>query len=237
MLRIIICDDDFAFMEVLHQHLNKIFLKREIEIEIRKYKSGPEFLHDLKISPEFQILFLDIDMPEINGIDLAAQLKKLKVRPYLIFVSSVESMVYQSFRVNPFWFIRKRFLEIELPEAIDALLKEMRLHLDETVTLQANHKLYSIQPKSICYVECINKTLNIFFENKAKNFSIQYTLSALERILIPYGFIRVHKGFLVNYRYIFSINRTGIILDSGESIPVSKYRLQEIKQEYGRLLC
>ena len=74
-------------------------------------------------------------MPETNGIDLAVSLKAYEIKPYLIFVSTVESLVYQTFKVNPFWFIRKRFCESELPEVITALLADMRIHLLETITL------------------------------------------------------------------------------------------------------
>lgn len=93
-------------------------------------------------------------MPETNGIDLAVSLKAYEIKPYLIFVSTVESLVYQTFKVNPFWFIRKRFCESELPEVITALLADMRIHLLETITLNCAHSIYTLHPLSICYVEC-----------------------------------------------------------------------------------
>ena len=96
-------------------------------------------------------------MPETNGIDLAVSLKAYEIKPYLIFVSTVESLVYQTFKVNPFWFIRKRFCESELPEVITALLADMRIHLLETITLNCAHSIYTLHPLSICYVECQNK--------------------------------------------------------------------------------
>ncbi len=87
-------------------------------------------------------------MPETNGIDLAVSLKAYEIKPYLIFVSTVESLVYQTFKVNPFWFIRKRFCESELPEVITALLADMRIHLLETITLNCAHSIYTLHPLS-----------------------------------------------------------------------------------------
>ena len=167
-------------------------------------------------------------MPETNGIDLAVSLKAYEIKPYLIFVSTVESLVYQTFKVNPFWFIRKRFCESELPEVITALLADMRIHLLETITL---HSIYTLHPLSICYVECQNKILHIHYANPVQNISIPYTLSSLEKELLPYGFLRVHKGFLVNYRYIFTINRQDIQLDNGDHIPVSKHRVDPYEDQ------
>ena len=170
-------------------------------------------------------------MHETNGIDLAVSLKAYEIKPYLIFVSTVESLVYQTFKVNPFWFIRKRFCESELPEVITALLADMRIHLLETITLNCAHSIYTLHPLSICYVECQNKILHIHYANPVQNISIPYTLSSLEKELLPYGFLRVHKGFLVNYRYIFTINRQDIQLDNGDHIPVSKHRVDPYEDQ------
>ena len=87
-------------------------------------------------------------MPETNGINLAVSLKAYEIKPYLIFVSTVESLVYQTFKVNPFWFIRKRFCESELPEVITALLADMRIHLLETITLNCAHSIYTLHALS-----------------------------------------------------------------------------------------
>ena len=236
-MKIFICDDDQIFVEKFAQLVTEGFQKQQIDTEIHTFFSAAPLIDAFQKKQPCDILFLDIDMPDTNGIDLAVSLKEYEIKPYLIFVSTVESLVYQTFKVNPFWFIRKRFCETELAEVIAAFLADMRIHLHDTLTLNCAHSIYTIHPRNICYVECQNKILHIHYENPAQDLSIPYTLSALEKELLPYGFLRVHKGYLVNYHYIFTINRQDIQLDNGEHIPVSKHRVQEIRQEYGRLLC
>ncbi len=236
-MHIFICDDDGVFTENFSELLKKELKKHRTEADIHIFLSAAALTEAFQRNQPCDVLFLDIDMPQTNGIDLAVSLKEYESKPYLIFVSTVESLVYQTFKVNPFWFIRKRFCESELSEVITALLTDMRIHLRETITLSCAHSIYTLHPLDICYVECQNKILHIYHENPAQDLSIPYTISALEGELLPYGFLRVHKGFLVNYRYIFTINRQDIQLDNGEHIPVSKHRVQEIRKEYGRLLC
>lgn len=75
------------------------------------------------------------------------------------------------------------------------------------------------------------KSCTFINANPVQNISIPYTLSSLEKELLPYGFLRVHKGFLVNYRYIFTINRQDIQLDNGDHIPVSKHRVDPYEDQ------
>lgn len=131
----------------LQNWLNKNYINiRLIQTSIPFYPSALTDAFQKK--QPCDILFLDIDMPETNGIDLAVSLKAYEIKPYLIFVSTVESLVYQTFKVNPFWFIRKRFCESELPEVITALLADMRIHLLETITLNCAHSIYTLHPLS-----------------------------------------------------------------------------------------
>lgn len=236
-MNIFICDDDAIFADKFSKIVQKSMSQHQIHPEIRIFLSPAELLDAFSQAAPCDVLFLDIDMPHMNGLDLAFSLKAYTEKPYLIFVSSVESLVYQSFKVNPFWFIRKRFCETELEEVIHALLADMQMHLSDTISINCSHSLYKIYPKKICYIECQNKTLHIHYAENPQILSIPYTLSAIEKQLTPYGFLRVHKGFLVNYHYIFTLNRQSIILDNGDTIPISKYRLQEVRRAYGRLLC
>lgn len=230
-MHIFICDDDRIFADKFAELVKEELHKHQIDTDIHTFLSASALTDAFQKKQPCDILFLDIDMPETNGIDLAVSLKAYEIKPYLIFVSTVESLVYQTFKVNPFWFIRKRFCESELPEVITALLADMRIHLLETITLNCAHSIYTLHPLSICYVECQNKILHIHYANPVQNISIPYTLSSLEKELLPYGFLRVHKGFLVNYRYIFTINRQDIQLDNGEHTPVSKHRVDPYEDQ------
>lgn len=231
-----ICDDDRSFGILLKKYISEYFQDSAISVTLDVFSDSEALFLALRQKVSYQILFLDIDMPGLNGIDLAKRVRHLKHTPYFIFVSGVETMVFQSFTVNPFWFVRKRLWKKELKEALASLKKELLDHENHLISLTVGTSIYKIDILSLLYVECTDKVLHFHYPFPENNLDIKYKLSDLEELLAPMGFIRVHKGYLVNYRCIFNIDRSGILLDNGELIPVSKYRLQEIKQLYGSLI-
>lgn len=236
-IRAAVCDDDKKFALLLKNYIQKYFQKGTLLISLDVYSDSQELFHVLHSGKIlYQVLFLDIDMPGLNGLDLARQLKNMQDQPYFIFISGVESMVFQAFIVNPFWFVRKRLWKAELSHALSSLRKEFLSKEECYVPLSAGQTIYRLDIHALMYVECTDKTLHFHYRLQGQDTAIHYKMSDLEDLLAPYGFIRVHKGYLVNYRSIFYIDRSGIRLDNGEIVPVSKYRLQEIKQLYGSLL-
>ena len=233
-----ICDDDQQFTLLLKNYILDYFKLSDIEITLDVFSDSQVFLEKLR-SPDlnYDLMFLDIDMPGLNGLDLASEIKHIEQKqPYFIFVSGMESMVFKTFRVNPFWFVRKRLWKKELPLALSALKKELRTSEENLLSIEVGTSIYKIDTSSLIYIECTDKILHFHYKHPEKDCDIRYKLSDLEKLLTDRGFIRIHKGFLVNYRFIFNIERSGIQLDNGTTLPVSKYRLQEIKELYGRLI-
>ena len=101
-MHIFICDDDRIFADKFAELVKKELHKHQIDTDIHTFLSASALTDAFQKKQPCDILFLDIDMPETNGIDLAVSLKAYEIKPYLIFVSTVESLVYQTFKVNPF---------------------------------------------------------------------------------------------------------------------------------------
>ena len=102
-MHIFICDDDRIFANKFAELVKEELHKHQIDTDIHTFLSASALTDAFQKKQPCDILFLDIDMPETNGIDLAVSLKAYEIKPYLIFVSTVESLVYQTFKVNPFW--------------------------------------------------------------------------------------------------------------------------------------
>ena len=232
-----ICDDDPQFALQLQKYILAFCQKNDLTFHLEVYTDSSALFHILMTQQKhYDILFLDIDMPGLNGIQLAEHIRKLKAQPYFIFVSGVEALVFQSFLVNPFWFVRKRLWKTELKNALSALKKELSYQEEQMLTISIKGSVKKIDIHSLQYVECTDKILHLHYRNPVNNTEFPYKLSDLEEQLSEFGFIRVHKGYLANYRSIFNIDRAGILLDNGETIPVSKYRLKEIKEIYTNLI-
>lgn len=123
MIRAAICDDDPTILDYLHEHISKEFRRQGAEIQIDKFTSGQDFLNAHK-AESFNAIFLDIDMPEISGFDIAEKINEIG-EPLIIFVTSHDELVFSSIKFRPFRFIRKTYLNNELPETPNAVINEV----------------------------------------------------------------------------------------------------------------
>ena len=119
-MRIILCDDDTQFMQSFSKQLFPIFKKHGIIPQIIPTHTGLDALREITRQPT-DVLFLDIDMPQQDGFSVANELSAMANKPLIIFLSSLDHLVYQSFAFQPFWFLRKMHLE-DLPTVIEKLL-------------------------------------------------------------------------------------------------------------------
>ncbi|MDF2586305.1 MAG: Response regulator of the LytR/AlgR family [Anaerocolumna sp.] len=227
ILQIAVCDDEKVTLEELEKQLNKEFATTDLEYEIHSFTNSLDLLEATK-TIIFDILFLDIEMPQVTGIELAAEIRAVNNFVYIIFITNREDLVFQSIHFRPFRFIRKKYLYEELSEAILALTKKIKA---ENIYYKINFQNTTIEIKitEILYIESFRH--DIYLNSKDTTYRIRSNLSKMEKELEPLGFIRVHSGYLVNYRYIFSIEKTKVILSNQDSIPLSRYRFEAVKQK------
>lgn len=122
MLKIAVCDDDETMLGFLTDKISEIYNQNSIEFVIRPFLSGKFFLNSHKEYP-FDVVFLDIDMPEISGFDIAEQVNNIS-ETLIVFVTSHDELVYSSIKFRPFRFIRKTYIEAELGETLTAVNTE-----------------------------------------------------------------------------------------------------------------
>ena len=168
-------------------------------------------------------------MPEIDGIELARRIRHLQEDVLFIFISNKEELVFQTFEVQPFRFIRKNHFQEELESLIHAIHHHFKKIDSPSVhlTIDSSHRLYSFNPLELVYIEVIGKYCDFVFRDH--KHTIRYKLSDAEKLLKNHGFIQIHRSYLVNCRYIFSIGNHSIALDSGEELSLSRNRVDQVK--------
>ena len=230
-----ICEDEPKVLEYLHRQLSFHLQAEHQIINFDCYQDGQALIDAVRKGKNYQLLFLDIDMPEINGIEVCRRIRRIHNFPdttLVIFISNKEELVFQTFEVQPFRFIRKSHFHEELPSLAAAICRELNRKKGVTLTIEEQHSnmVYSVNINDILYVEVIGKYCHII--TPAKELKIRYQLSALSDMLAGYGFLQPHRSYLVNCRYIFSIEKNEILLDDQTAIPVSRNRVRQVKQEF-----
>lgn len=227
-----ICEDEKPILKYIHQNLQKEFLTTEYHIMFDCYLSGEELLSACSSGKDYQVLFLDIEMPGIDGIELCRKIRLIYPNVLIVFISNREELVFQTFEVRPFSFIRKNHFKEELPILVRNLEQQWNLERGVLISIQEKNSpaVYSFNVNEILYVEALLKTCRVVAAHSEQ--IIRSPLSDFQEKLEPYGFLQPHRSYLVNYRYIFCIKKDSIVLDNKTEIPLSRRRISEVKQQF-----
>ena len=223
-MKIAICDDERIFTDIFREKLEMTAEKCGIECTVSAFLNGAEMISMLNM---FDAVFLDVDMPGLSGEETAEYIIGLEKALPIIFVTNHDDFVFSSFRYRPFGFLRKRYIDSELEDIIKRLDKYLA-EIERCYTFNSHNKLISVRLNDINYIEVYGHETLVHTANAV--LATSKALSAIEKELSEYGFIRTHKSYIVNTRYIFSVERNSIILSNGENLPVSRTKLTDVKQ-------
>lgn len=224
-LKIGICDDEKVDYNELKKCIADYSKQTGISFKLSYYKSGVELIGCNDIN-NLDILFLDIDMPELDGIETAYRLDDWKNCKIIMFTSKTERFK-DAFKIGAFRFVTKPIEKQEVFDAIDAVRK--RLLGNKEIVVYHENNTYSIIQKDIMYV-MIQKTSSYIFTLK-NDFRSDESLTWWEEELDERLFFRCHKSYIVNMQNIQIINEH-IILKTGERIPLARRRKKELLQRF-----
>lgn len=232
MYNIAICDDEIKTLEYISNAIENEFSIRKIE---GKYfsTSYPEELLEIIDKEEIDVLFLDIDMPKISGMDIGEYLLNNEKDIILIFVTSHDALVYESFKYHPFGFIRKSHFKEEISQVIESIYIKLQEKKDY-ISIKINNEIIKIKLSDILYFEGESNYVNLY--TKKEKYRYRETLSNLENKLANKGFLRVHKGYLISEKQVFLIKAKEVKLYDGSLIPIGRSYSESTKKELMKLM-
>lgn len=232
MIRIAICEDEKEIQLLIEDYLDNILKNINIEYEIQKYRLGEELLkYNLK---DIDILLLDIQMGQINGMDTARKIREVDNEMEIIFITSLIDYIQEGYEVRAYRYLLKPIELEELKKHILTCIKMIEKNKNNYIVIENKSDTYKIQPSEIKYIEVQSKVVSIHTINKT--FEVRYSLEKIEKDLNLDEFVRCHKSFLVNLSYVENIKPNNIILESGEEVPVSRYRYKDVKERFLKFL-
>ncbi len=232
MLQAAIVEDERVFLENTKSLLAGEFEKRHVAIAFDPFSEGQSFLNMLSQHFRFDIVFLDIEMPGIDGISVCRKIREIAPETIVVFVSNKEELVFQTFEVQPFRFIRKSELKEVVASLVDALLTEINRRSPQIIILQepTGGDVFSFDIRTILYIEAQRKDCKIV---TIKSESVaRIKLSDFEIKLKPYGFIKTHRSYLVNPQHIAQIKRNCVLLENCLEIPISRGLYDKVRQDF-----
>ncbi len=226
MINIAICDDNQLFLNSLADTVSHLV---KCEHNIFKFTKAKDLLNRIEdySGESIDIVITDIEMPELNGVNMAKELKNTQPRIQFIFVTNYTEYIQEVFAVNPVYYILKPVDENKLSEALEKAISQLSESDKRCFNVTTKNKIIRIRLDDIKYVESYSR--KIIVHEIRRNTELLMKLDDFEKELPPY-FLRIHKSYSVNMNMIRSINNNRIELFSGEVLPVAKAKYPEIKK-------
>lgn len=234
-LNIAICDDSksdaIAARDVILQTAKDLHINAEVDY----YLSAAELENKLlKKKEPLDILILDIDMPQISGLELAERLRASNLNLLIIFLSNHEEFVFKAIEFQPFRYIRKIKLESEMPLAIRSAAKIIEAKRDKQIVLNTDDGEMRIMISEIMYYEADKRKTIVHLEN-GKNYLSNKNITELSESIKSDNFIMIHRSCVVNADFIRTIKNDIIIMKNSETILISRRKTKDVKQQILRL--
>ena len=230
-----VCDDDTAVFDTITETAKKAFAEYNAEADVLCF-SSPGALEKEMGSRDFDLIFLDIEMPEEDGIRFGERLSRMENTPDIIFVSSREDRVFDAFKIHPFGFVRKSLFLQDIGGVIADYVRARQDEGTRNFVVQTVSGTVTIPVDAIRYFEGARKNQLVYTTQSREPITINLTMKQLEDIFASRAFLRVHTGYLVNSRFIRRMTATDVILTDGTELPISRRKAVQIKLEYMELL-
>ena len=234
-LRIAVCDDETFALDVIREAIGKVLQEKKVQGEVRTFINA-ESLEKKMREVSFDLLLLDIDMPVVDGIAFGKKLRGQRNKVDIIYVSSREDKVFDSLRVNPYGFIRKNHFLEDIPQVLGGYLDQREDGKESRVVLQLKDQTETVNIEDILFIEGARKYQRFYIAAREKPLAVRKQMQELEEEFKDYGFIRIHKGYLVNYKHIQVFKENDVVLDNGMSLPMSRRKAAEVKDYYMELM-
>ncbi len=220
-----ICDDE---KEICLQ-IKKMVLALAPESQVRCFCSGKQLLSG---GQHFDILFLDIQMADTNGMEIARTIRERKEDTVLIFVTALKEYVFEAFDVSAFHYLLKPLVKDKFNSVFLEAMKEAKKRIrigEESLFFQTKSKSFTLMKSDILYVENCRRKVDIHTWHQTE--TIYATMMHMEELLGE-DFFRCHRGYLVNMAYIIQYSADRILLQNGESIYLSKEKYNDFVTAY-----
>lgn len=222
MLKIAICDDEVNIVEKI-----KIIIQNypKSTFEIKTYSSGEELI---KESENFNIIFLDIDMNGINGIETGKKIREYDKLVKIIYVTNYTDYTSSAFSVHAFGYILKPVKEKEIYNQLDEVLSYSHEESNEILEFNTNEGNIRIDLKDIYYFEY--KLRKVVMKTKDCKYTINTKISEIGKYMEQYGFVIPHKSFSVNLYNVKSVKGYDIYMMDESIIPLSQKKSTQFRK-------
>ena len=228
MVKILICDDSIDDQQLIENKIKKCFKQSNLEILV--VDSGKKLLQSIN-NEEVDIVLLDIDMNGMDGMETAKCLRRICSDLILIFVTNHAEYVFEALQYQPFRYIRKAFLDAELPVALSAAMEKLNANKEQYLCIRDKSGELRLDLSKVWYFELEGRKMKAVSDKEEKVFYCSMKQLEKELQAIENEFVKIYSGCLVNPYYVEKIVRDVIIMKNETKLLMSRRNIKTVKEK------
>ena len=231
-MRIAACDDDLIFLQELSNFLNQYGEQYHCNMEYEMYTNPLELVEKIEKGIYYDVIFLDVLMPGINGIQCAKDIRSFDNFVKIVFLTSSPEFAVESYSVRAYQYLLKPVQKENLFLTLKLLEKESETEETNLFIVKSKNGITRISLSKLEYCEVMNRKIILHLSN-GEECECNLRMNELEEKINQFQmFLKPHRSFLVNMDYIRTLTTHSIILECGTKIPVPREKFAQIKQVY-----
>lgn len=219
MFKIAIVEDDIMYIKQLSEYIRRYAAEHQENIDIKIYSDGIDIAD--KYKEDYDIIFMDIQMKIMDGLKAAQNIRKLDENVIIIFLTNMAQYAIQGYAVNAMDFVLKPLSYFAFSEGLAKAIRRLKERVQAYTTIKLATGILRLEVSRITYIECLGH--NVVFHTQNNFYESRATMKSIEQQMTKYKFFRCNSGYLVNLRYVESVEQN-IVTVSGHKLQISRHR-------------
>ena len=233
MIYIAICDDDKETLKYLKNEVDICLKEKNRLAEVTTYTQSEMLFYDIQEKKHFDLILSDIEMPKMNGMELAGYIKTYLPQVFIIFITAHLKYAIDAYELSIFRYVLKNMISERLKPALHDVLSMIDLQANNFYKIETTSRIEKIPYKNILYIQREGKNAAIVQTGGASS-KVRKSLSQVFDELIHEDFIYVDRGTIVNLMHVMSVSDRTIKLTNGICLYPSHAKLEEIKSKLSK---
>ncbi len=234
-LKIAIVEDDKNYHDVIRDFLTAYCSKNGIDFSITDYYDGVSFLHDSLL--ELDLIFLDIEMPLMNGIEIGKKIRELQIDTPIVIISHSAAYALKGYEIEAKGYIVKPISQYNFEFVMDKVIDELKKNnKDEYLSIKTRKEIIRIKLDDLLFIEVNEHDLSFHIKGD-KNITIRGKIGEYEKLLEGKSFFRINNCYLVNLKYCLDIDVSkSIVTIEGKSLSIARGRKKAFLERFNEFM-
>ena len=230
-MRILICDDDLSITQSLSQIIKTYFNKKKVNnLDIITFNDGDSLLSD---KSQKDIVFLDVEMPGLNGIETAKELRHMDSNVVIMFITNMAQYAIHGYEVEAVDYVLKPLSYADFEMKVQKALRYIARNEDANVKLCTKDGMVHLAVSDIYYIEV--RSHYLIYHTTREEYMVRGVMKETEEQFAKYHFARCSHGYLINLKYVQSVNGN-IVTVAGEEITLSRSKKNNFMEAFARYI-